>query len=122
MPESELLRKIDSFRQEYGTGKHGMVTWERFCAYLGYSVEEVRECYQRGKMRGSAYQGRSKALGKMHTEVAAMMAETCGSKLALCNKLMVRDMLAVPPEDEDGSKVYSISFGGGDSRAKDARL
>ena len=121
MSESELLKKIDKFREEYGTGKHGMVTWERFCAYLGYSVEEVRECYQRGKMKGSAYGGRSRALGKMQTEVLAMMAETCGSKLALCNKLMVRDMLAVPPEEVEGGKTFSISFGGGDARSKDAR-
>lgn len=118
--ESELVRKIDEFRQEYGDGSHGMVTWERFCAFLGYSMEEVKECYQRGKERGSAYSGRSKLIEKFYTECQALMLETCGQNRALAGKLAERDLIR-DKDKQDNSKVFRIEFGDGDKRAEQAR-
>ena len=119
MTENELIKKIEQFRQEFGSGQKGMVTWERFCAFLGYSVEEVKECYERGREKGSAYSGRSKLLEKFHTECKAMMVETC-DKAAALNKLVGRDLLR---DDDKGSneKTFLIIFGNGDKRAEDAR-
>lgn len=119
MTENELKQKIEEFRVEFGKGQNGMVTWERFCAFLGYSVEEVKECYQRGREKGSAYGGRSKLLEKFHTECKAMMVETC-DKAAALNKLVGRDLLR---DDDKGNneKTFLILFGGGDKRAEEAR-
>lgn len=119
--ESELVKKIDEFRQEYSDGAHGMVTWERFCAFLGYSVEEVKECYQRGKERGSAYSGRSKLIEKFYTECQALMLETCGQNRALAGKLAERDLIR-DKDKQNNEKTFRIEFGGGDPRAEKARL
>lgn len=120
MTESELEQKIEIFRQMYGNGSRGMVTWERFCAFLGYSLEEVKECYQRGRERGSAYSGRSKLIEKFYTEVQAMMIETCGQNRALAGKLAERDLIR-DKDKQDNSKVFYIEFGGGDKRSEQAR-
>lgn len=120
MTESELARKIDEFRREYGDGSRGMVTWERFCAFLGYSLEEVKECYQRGKERGSAYSGRSRLLEKFYTEVQAMMFETCGQNRALAGKLADRDLLR-DKDKRNNEKAFRVEFGDGDKRAEQAR-
>lgn len=121
MTESELSRAIDNFRDEYGTGDRGMVTWERFCAFLGYSMEEVKECYQRGRERGSAYSGRSKLIEKFYTECQALMLETCGQNRALAGKLAERDLIH-DKDKQSGDKTFRIEFGGGDKRAEKARL
>ena len=119
MTESELSRKIDSFRDEYGNGSKGMVTWERFCAYLGYSLEEVKECYQRGLEKGSAYGGRSKLLERFLTECRAMMVATCDTAAKL-NKLVDADPLR-DKEQQSNERVYRIEFGNGDKRSEEAR-
>ena len=121
MTESELSRTIDAFRQEYGNGDRGMVTWERFCAFLGYSMEEVKECYQRGRERGSAYSGRSKLIEKFYTECQALMLETCGQNRALAGKLAERDLIH-DKDKQSGEKTFRIEFGGADKRAEQARL
>lgn len=119
MTENELKSKIDAFRNEYGEGQHGMVTWDRFCAFLGYSAEEVKECYQKGLTKGSAYSGRSKLLEKFLTECKAMMVETCDTAAKL-NKLIDVDPLR-DAEVQDNKKVFEIRFGDGDKRAEQAR-
>lgn len=120
MKESELESKIDDFRNEYSDGSRGMVTWERFCAFLGYSVEEVKECYQRGREQGSAYSGRSKLIEKFYTECQALMLETCGQNRALAGKLAERDLLR-DKDKQNNEKTFMILFGGGDKRAEQAR-
>ena len=119
MTESELKQRIEDFRKEYGQGQHGMVTWDRFCAFLGYSAEEVKECYQKGLAKGSAYGGRSKLLEKFLTECKAMMVETCDTAAKL-NKLIDVNPLK-DEEAQDNRKVYEFRFGNGDKRSEQAR-
>ena len=119
MTESELVQKIEQFRKEYGEGEKGMVTWDRFCAFLGYSAEEVKECYQKGLVKGSAYSGRSKLLERFLTECRAMMVATCDTAAKL-NKLVDVDPLR-DKEQQGNEKVFRIEFGNGDKRAEDAR-
>ena len=121
MTESELEKKIQAFRDQYGDGSNGMVTWERFCAFLGYSVEEVKECYQRGREKGSAYSGRSKLIEKFYTECQALMLETCGQNRALAGKLAERDLLR-DKDKQNSEKTFRIEFGNGDPRTEKARL
>lgn len=102
LSDAQLKRKIEEFRQEYGTGKHGMVTWERFCTFLGYSVADVRECYQRGmdQSRGkNAYYDRAKTIEAFYDECKAMMFETAHRQQQSANKRAMVNHLAPDPED-----------------------
>ena len=119
MTENELVNKIEQFRDQFGKGQNGMVTWDRFCAFLGYSTDEVKECYQRGREKGSAYGGRSKLLERFFTEVTAMMVETCDTAAKL-NKLLDQNPLQ-EKETQSNEKVFRIEFGNGDKRSEDAR-
>ena len=55
LSEEKLAKKIDQFREEYGNGSKGIVTWALFCGFLGYSEDEVRKCYLRGSECVNAY-------------------------------------------------------------------
>ena len=121
MSENDLSRAIDAFRDKYSDGSQGMVTWERFCAFLGYSIEEVKECYQRGREKGSAYSGRSKLIEKFYTECQALMLETCGQNRALAGKLAERDLIR-DKDKQNNEKTFLILFGNGDPRAEKARI
>ena len=113
--ENELRKKIEEFRQIYGSGENGMVTWPRFCAYLGYSVEEVRECYVRGKKALNAYSGRADLLGRFRTEVKAMTLETGEGKISLA-KLEAETDYLTEPGPEAAPPDIRIFVGNGDSR------
>ena len=115
MSEPELKKSIDTFRKEYADGSKGMVTWPRFCAYLGYSIDEVRECYLRGKEGVNAYSGRADLLGKFQTECHALTSETCDKKQQLARDEIKMDYL-LPPGAEAEQPEIRVLFGGGDDR------
>lgn len=119
LSDNQLEKKIREFREEYGTGEKGMVTWPRFCAFLGYSVEEVTECYQRGKQGKNAYNMRAEALGRFHTECKALTNETCDKKQALAREEVKTNYLN-PEMKEGGGGELRILFGGGDDRWTEA--
>jgi hypothetical protein len=120
MSESELEKAIKRFRNEYQDGSKGMVTWPRFCAFLGYSVEEVRECYLRGKDGKNAYNGRADLLGKFQTECHALTSETCDKKQQLARDEIKIDYL-LPPGIENEVPEIKILFGvAGEDRWIDA--
>lgn len=115
LSETQLQKKIDQFREEYEDGSKGMVTWPRFCAYLGYSVEQVRECYLRGKDGKNAYNTRADLLEKFHTECRAMTNETCDKKQSLAKQETMTNYLN-PGGGEDETAEIRVLFGGGDDR------
>lgn len=121
LSEKELEKKMEAFKREYGEGQHGMVTWELFCSYLGYSVKEVRECYQRGKAKKCAYTERALMLDKYYTDIRAMMFATSSRQQSLAKHLASTNLLA-PEEDqkEVQQQQIVIVFGGTDPRAKEA--
>lgn len=115
MTEQQLKKSIADFRYEYGDGSHGMVTWPRFCAFLGYSIEEVRECYLRGRDGKNAYNGRAELLERFQTECHALTNETCDKKQTLAREEVKTDYLAAPGA-EDAPPEVRILFGAGDDR------
>lgn len=121
MSEEKLKKAIDDFRKEYSDGSHGMVTWEAFCSYLGYSVDQVRECYLRGKNgQKNAYNGRAELLGTFYTEVLALMMQTCGKHQMLAKERAKINHLR-PEGDDSGASEIRILFGcQGDSRWMEA--
>lgn len=112
---------MEAFKAEFGEGQHGMVTWELFCSYLGYSVGDVRECYQRGKAKKNAYTSRAELLEKFYTDVRAMMFQTSSRQQALAKHLATINLLE-PEEDAKGGgkRELFIVFGGTDPRANQA--
>lgn len=118
--EEKLSRKIDEFRQLYGDGSRGMVTWEAFCSFLGYSVDQVRECYLRGRTGKNAYNGRAELLEVFYTECTALMFATCGKHQSLAKERSKVNHL-LPEAETGGASGIHITFGvAGDERSKEA--
>jgi hypothetical protein len=115
LTDTELRKRIEDFRNEYGDGSKGMVTWPRFCAFLGYSIEEVRECFVRGRDGKNAYNNRSEMLARFRTECKALTYETGEGKLTLARDEANTDYLT-PPGEEDKPPDIRILFGSGDDR------
>lgn len=117
MSEKELERKIQEFRDEYGDGQHGMVSWPLFCDFIGYSLEEVAECYQKGKGSDNAYSGRAALLEKFATAVNGMTLKTCNKQQQLANKEIERDYLNPKVDGMDMGTSITVLFGApGDNR------
>lgn len=110
LSEEKLAKKIEQFRKEYGEGQKGMVTWEAFCSFLGYSVEQVRECYLRGRVGKNAYNGRAEMLSIFYTEVTALMFSTCGKHQTLAKERSRINHL-IPEEEAGGASELRILFG-----------
>lgn len=115
LTDAELKKKIEDFREQFGDGSQGMVTWPRFCAFLGYSIEEVRECFVRGREGKNAYNTRAELLNRFRTECKALTYETSEGKLSLARDEANTDYLT-PPGEENKPPDIRILFGGGDDR------
>ena len=119
MTEQELKSKVESFLRDYGDGSHGIVTWPMFCAYIGYSIPEVRECYQRGKSSSNAYSGRAVLLDRMRTQVAALTLATGRNQATIAAKEAQTDYFT-PPGQAQAVPPIVVLFGCGDGRYIDA--
>lgn len=115
LSDKQLAEKIEAFREEYRDGSKGIVTWALFCMFLGYSEEEVRECYLRGKEDKNAYSTRAELLEKFQTECRALTCQTANKQQALAKALISVNNLAAPGA-EDVPPEVRILFGGGDGR------
>lgn len=110
MSEDMLKRKIDEYKKEYGTGKHGIVSWPQFCAFLGYSEAIVAECYWKGKEGKNAYTGRSELLEAFRTECKALTMATCSRQQQLARDECRCDYFRLEG-DSTGDGVLIVKFG-----------
>ena len=116
MSEAMLEKKIAEYKQEYGGGRHGMVSWPQFCAFLGYAESVVGECYRKGKEGRNAYTGRSELLEAFRTECKALTMATCNKQQQLARDECRTDYFAAP-EVGAGDASLKILFGSpGDDR------
>ena len=121
LSEAQLENKIKEFREEYGEGQNGMVTWPMFCDFLGYSELEVAECYQKGKEGKNAYSGRARLLEAFRTAVRGMTAKTCNKQQQLAKEEMGKDYLNIKKEGQsNGSKLMCFFGAKGDDRCLEA--
>lgn len=97
-----------------------MVSWPMFCGFLGYSVEDVRDCYLRGKESWNAYTGRSKLLEVFYTRCKGWTVATCNRQQALAKSEVQTDYLRPPADTGGGGGEVRILFGNGDDRWVDA--
>ena len=116
LSEERLAKKIEQFRKEYGEGQHGMVSWEAFCSFLGYSLDQVRECYLRGKSGKNAYNGRAELLEVFYTECTALMFATCGKHQSLAKERSKVNHLLPEADTGSGSEMRSLFGCPGDNR------
>ena len=117
LSEAKLEQKIKDFREEYGKGQHGMVTWARFCNFLGYSESEVRECYAKGKEGKNAYSTRAEMLERFQTECNALTSETCNKQQTLARDERNKNHLKPEQaEDKPGFTVRVLIGCPGDDR------
>lgn len=116
MSEQMLEKKINEYRKEYGSGRHGMVSWPQFCAFLGYAESVVGECYRKGKEGRNAYTGRADLLEAFRTECKALTMATCNKQQQLAKDECRTDYFA-PPDAGMGDAGIKILFGSpGDDR------
>ena len=116
-----MEKKIKEFREQYGEGQHGMVTWPMFCDFLGYSELEVAECYQKGKEGKNAYSGRARLLEAFRTAVRGMTAKTCNKQQQLAKEEMNKDYLNLKKEGQSNGPKLMCYFGAkGDDRCLEA--
>lgn len=54
MPEKELNAAIKKYKQDLAEERFPRASWPHFCATLGYTEAEVKECMERGQDRKSA--------------------------------------------------------------------
>ena len=121
MSEKDLEKHIQKFREEFGDGQHGMVSWPMFCDFIGYSVEEVAECYQKGKGGENAYSGRASLLEKFATAIDGMTLRTCNKQQQLANKEIERDYLNPKIDGVEMGTTFNVLFGvSGDERSAEA--
>ena len=119
MSEAMLEKKIQKFREEYGDGSKGMVSWPMICDYIGYSEAEVAECYQRGKECRNAYSGRAVLLERFRTAVRAMTKATSNKQQNLANREADTEYL-LPAKEAGSEKVELIvTIQSSDGRIKD---
>lgn len=121
MSEKELEKKIQKFRDEYGEGQHGMVSWPQFCDFIGYSLEEVAECYQKGKGADNAYSGRAALLERFYTAVDGMTLTTCNKQQTLAKQETEKDYLNPKIDGVNMGTTVNVLFGtSGDARSAEA--
>jgi hypothetical protein len=116
MSEAMLEKKIAEFKKEYGTGKHGIVSWPQFCAFLGYSESIVAECYRKGKEGRNAYTGRSDLLESFRTECKALTMATCNRQQQLARDECRADYFSCQDTGTADNSVRILFGSPGDDR------
>lgn len=128
MPEKELNAAIKKYKQDLAEERFPRASWPHFCATLGYTEAEVKECMERGQDRKSAYYDRAVALKRMATWVRGQILSGSGwsgqvqSKGIFALKQDVGDGISYTDREvgtASPSKI-SIQFGGDDPRGKKA--
>ena len=115
----ELLSKWNAFREEYGDGSKGIVTFPVFCDYIDTSIEAIRECYWKGKTEKNAYSTRSMLIEKIATAIKGLCARTGKGQQSVVTKEIEKDWLAIPDSGEARS-VFLVKFAYSDGRGAEA--
>ncbi len=128
LSEKELNAKITQYKQDLENGLFARASWPHFAAYLDSTEAELSEVIRQGSEKGSAYKGRAEALKKMLTWTRGQMMSAQGWN----GQMTSRAIFALKQDHGDGVKwtdqdekqkgpmEVKISFGGQDSRAKEA--
>ena len=115
----ELLSKWNEFREEYGDGSKGIVTFPVFCDYIDTSIETIRECYWKGQTEKNAYSTRSMLIEKIATAIKGLCARTGKGQQSVVTKEIEKDWLAIPDSGEVKSECL-VKFAYSDGRGAEA--
>ena len=128
LSEKELSAKIEKYKADLEAGVFVRASWPHFAAFLDSTEEELRQVIEQGSTRISAYYGRAELLKKMATWVRGQMMSAQGwngqltSRAIFALKQDIGDGVKWTDQDQKqtGPVEVKISFGGSDSRAKEA--
>ena len=115
----ELLERWNAFRDEYGDGSKGIVTFPIFCDYIDTSIEAIRECYWKGKGEKNAYSTRSTLIEKIATAIKGLCARTGKGQQSVVTKEIEKDWLAMPDGGEAKNELL-VKFAYSDGRGAEA--
>ena len=126
--ERELDFAIKKYKLDLAAGEFPRASWPHFCATLGYTEGEVKECMERGDKRESAYYNRAVALKRMSTWIRGQMLSGSGwsgqnqTKAIFALKQDVGDGISYADKDTTTAipAKINILFGGDDPRGKKA--
>ena len=131
LPDKEVETLIQQYKEEVKREEIARASWAHFCAYLGYTEEEVAEVIAKGSEGSNtsgAYYKRAIMLKRMATWVRGQMASGKGwngqnqSRAIFLLKQDVGDGVRYRDSDNknQGPAKVNINFGGADPRAKQA--
>ena len=128
MSERELDEAIQEYKSKVDDEEIIRASWANFCAYLGYTEEEVAEVISRGMEVKGAYYDRAVALKRMMTWVRGQLASGKGwtgqnqSRAIFLLKQDHGDGVRYTDADarQTGPVEVKINFGGSDPRSKRA--
>ena len=131
MTDKELESAINQYKTDLNDGKFERASWPHFCAFLGYTEDEVREVVDRATDCSSVYWKRAVMLRRMSTWVRGQLLSGPGwsgqnqsrAVFALQQPMADGSRYANFRSSTDGNAAPSmvVSFGGGDDRARKAR-
>ena len=97
IPDQELDRLICEYKEKVETEEIPRASWANFCAFLGYTEQEVAEVVAKGNADSNpagAYYKRAIALKRMMTWVRGQLSSGKGSVVKMTDKL--REMGVTP--------------------------
>lgn len=131
MDVNTLEKAVNQYKTDMNDGKFCRASWPHFCAYLGYTEQEVQEVIERGEDVKSAYHDRNIVLKRMLTWIRGEMLSGTGWS----GQNQTKAIFALQQDYGDGTKyannhmnrdkgpgkvVFNVSFGDGDARGRKA--
>lgn len=131
IPDQELDRLISVYKEKVESEEIPRASWANFCAFLGYTEQEVAEVVAKGNADSNpagAYYKRAIALKRMMTWVRGQLSSGKGwngqnqSRAIFLMKQDHGDGVRYSDQDakSNGPAQVKIVFGGDDPRAKKA--
>lgn len=129
MGEKELVRKIEEYKQKTENGEIELPAWPSFCAFLGYTEDDVDEVMENGFSVRGAYYERAVALKNAAQWCQAQLTSNpnwggrnAAKAIFLLKQGLGRMRKYTDYDKKNGNEPIEvkISFGGPDPRAKKA--
>ena len=119
LSDSELSERIASYKKGVEMGDYECASWPHFCAFLGFTEEEVSEVLERGEIPESLYRNRATQLKRMATWVRGQMLSGkgwSGAKQSLAAFALKQDFGGASYSDgrgnaQCGKQTLNILFG-----------
>lgn len=123
LTEKELEKAIVQYKADLASGEFVRPSWPHFCAYLGYTEEDVAAVM---RMDTDAYRGRATQLKRMGTWMRGQILSGAGwskqpaGTTVFALKQDVGDGVMYTDYAQPQAMEVKVTFGGGDKRSNKA--